>query len=407
MANNILAQTDVKMVDIQPIGYHQLCSLSVRSTIMNRQNYDAVTKLFTPNYEMSPLVIFPECRLLDPDSPVESILANSTLRSFTWEEVTSSKTSVIATEGGASDSTKYEVATTGDSKGQITVKCNSTIGIRRSLRFIGIWIDKVSGYRYTFSKDIPLIVEDVTDATASITLDMPNTDKWNPFRQQATRDIHALVKVGRYDKTDDANTKLFWYRINSAKSKILIKDVDDEDNWEITSVIKGTNGQITSISVDRDKMGDGVSYEVYCSYRVNGSLPDAPESGDPKATTSLVRCFPKIEAQFTGANARVQGSNTSILLKAIVSDNMGEIPNWNDIAYANWYEVTSSTDKDGNIVLSRALLGSGPEILVSTDVAKRVQLDILDRGATVALVDDEENHLMDDDAALIETPIIV
>jgi azurin len=406
MASNILAQTDIRQVEILPIGYHQCCNMVVRTNTVNRQTYDANTGLFTPDYEKSNLVIFPECQLIDPDSPVAAILANSTLDSFRWLEVTTSDQTEIATQAG---STKdgYQVVVSGDSKGQITVSSNATIGIRRKLRFIGTWVDTVSGYIYRFSKDISLVLEDVTDARASITLDMPNTDTWNPFRQEASRTINALVMVGKNNFTDNAKVKLFWYRVMNDKTKTLINDVDDEDNWEITAVTKGTNGQITGITVDRDKMGDGVAYEVRCSYRTDGNLPSDPESGDPIATTSLVRCIPAIKATFVGSNARVS-NGTSVLLKAIVSDTQGVISNWEDIAYARWYLCTSSKNSDGTVSTTKQLIGEGSEITVEADKVKLIQLEICDRGPTAALVDDSGNYMTtDSDEALVSKPVVV
>lgn len=394
---NILAQSSQRKIDVQPVGYNQCCNMIVRSNVVSRQTYDNVTGLYTPDYKDAPLIIFPECQLIDPDSPISSVKINSELSSFRWLEVTATgETELASQSGNAKDG--YEIIQSGESKGQITVKKNSIIGVRRTLRFIGTWIDTVSGYVYRFSKDIPLVIEDVTDARASITLDMPNTDKWNPFRQEETRTINALVMIGTHDFTESAKVKIFWYRVMDDGTKKLVNDIDDEDNWEIVSVKKGSNGQIVAITVNRDMIGDRISYEVRCAYRTDGNLPSEPEAGDPIATTTLVRCFPQITAQFTGSNARVQGTETSIRLKAIVSDTQGEIPQWEDIAYAAWYLCTSSD--------TRTLLGTGSEITVETDKAKFIQLDICDRGATVAFVDDDGNYLIDGDSLITSKPIV-
>lgn len=397
----ILSRTSLKYVDIQPIAYNQSCNMVIRTNTTNRQTYDAVTGEFGPDYGNSNLIIFPECHLIDTDSPIATKLVNSKLSSFHWEEVTSSGNTVISeTDAG------YEFVNSGDYRGQITVKKNNVIGVRKSLRFVGNWVDTVSGYNYRFTKDIPLIVEDITDASASITLDMPSVDKWNPFRHPKERKINAKVMVGKYDLTDSPNTKLFWYRFYENRSRKLITSVDDEDNWEITKVIKGENGQIIGIEVDRDKMGEGIAYDVYCAYRLDKNFPSAPEEGDPVASTALVRVFPTIEAQFTNSNANLNSSIGSVLLKAIVSDNLGVIPNWEDIAYAAWYTV-DQTVSNGQATNVRTLVGKGSEITVTMEQAKRIQLDIIDRGPTMALVDGDANYLADDEgAALIEKSVI-
>lgn len=397
----ILSRTSLKYVDIQPIAYNQSCNMVIRTNTTNRQTYDAVTGEFGPDYGNSNLIIFPECHLIDTDSPIATQLINSKLSSFHWEEVTSSGNTVIQESNAG-----YEFVNSGDYRGQITVKKNNVIGVRKSLRFVGNWIDTVSGYNYRFTKDIPLIVEDITDASASITLDMPSVNKWNPFRNPKDCKINAKVMVGKHDLTDSPNTKLFWYRFYENRSRKLITSVDDEDNWEITKVIKGENGQIIGIEVDRDKMGEGIAYDVYCAYRLDKNFPSAPEEGDPVASTALTRVFPTIEAQFTNSNANLNSSIGSVLLKAIVSDNLGVIPNWEDIAYAAWYTV-EQTVSNGQVTNVRKLVGTGSEITVTMEQAKKIQLDIIDRGPTMALVDDDANYLADDEgAALVEKSVI-
>lgn len=397
----ILSRTSLKYVDIQPIAYNQSCNMVIRTNTTNRQTYDAVTGEFGPDYGNSNLIIFPECHLIDTDSPIATQLINSKLSSFHWEEVTSSGNTVIQESNAG-----YEFVNSGDYRGQITVKKNNVIGVRKSLRFVGNWVDTVSGYNYRFTKDIPLIVEDITDASASITLDMPSVNKWNPFRNPKECKINAKVMVGKHDLTDSPNTKLFWYRFYENRSRKLITSVDDEDNWEITKVIKGENGQIIGIEVDRDKMGEGIAYDVYCAYRLDKNFPSAPEEGDPVASTALTRVFPAIEAQFINSNASLNSSIGSVLLKAIVSDNLGVIPNWEDIAYAAWYTV-EQTVSNGQITNVRKLVGTGSEITVTMEQAKKIQLDIIDRGPTMALVDDDANYLADDEgAALVEKSVI-
>ena len=397
----LLSRTSLKYVDIQPIAYNQSCNMVIRTNTTNRQTYDAVTGEFGPDYGNSNLIIFPECHLIDTDSPIATQLINSKLSSFHWEEVTSSGNTVIQESNAG-----YEFVNSGDYRGQITVKKNNVIGVRKSLRFVGNWIDTVSGYNYRFTKDIPLIVEDITDASASITLDMPSVNKWNPFRNPKDCKINAKVMVGKHDLTDSPNTKLFWYRFYENRSRKLITSVDDEDNWEITKVIKGENGQIIGIEVDRDKMGEGIAYDVYCAYRLDKNFPSAPEEGDPVASTALTRVFPTIEAQFTNSNANLNSSIGSVLLKAIVSDNLGVIPNWEDIAYAAWYTV-EQTVSNGQVTNVRKLVGTGSEITVTMEQAKKIQLDIIDRGPTMALVDDDANYLADDEgAALVEKSVI-
>lgn len=114
---NILAQSSQRKIDVQPVGYNQCCNMIVRSNVVSRQTYDNVTGLYTPDYKDAPLIIFPECQLIDPDSPISSVKINSELSSFRWLEVTATgETELASQSGNAKDG--YEIIQSGKAKGK-------------------------------------------------------------------------------------------------------------------------------------------------------------------------------------------------------------------------------------------------------------------------------------------------
>ena len=64
------------------------------------------------------------------------------------------------------------------------------------------------------------------------------------------------------DKTADSKTRIWWYRILDNGTKQLISSIDDAENYEITAMTKGANGQISSITIDCDMIGEGIGYEL-------------------------------------------------------------------------------------------------------------------------------------------------
>lgn len=120
-----LAESGIKKIFVQPIGYCQSCTLQVRSVgVTTSQTYDRISRTFAPDYSESMLQIFPECVLVNPDSPIASSKVNAQLTDVTWKEVTPSGTTTIFPVTSPSTGVKdgYEVTRDGENKGELLVK---------------------------------------------------------------------------------------------------------------------------------------------------------------------------------------------------------------------------------------------------------------------------------------------
>lgn len=407
-----LAESGIKKIFVQPIGYCQSCTLQVRSVgVTTSQTYDRISRTFVPDYsdESSMLQIFPECVLVNPDSPIASSKINAQLSNVTWKEVTPSGTTTIFPVTSPATGVKdgYEVTRDGENKGELFVKCNGTVGVKRTLRFEAKWYDPNSSYCYNFVQDIGLTIENATEPLPELVLGVPNTYQWNPFRNPRIYQVDASLFVGKQNLIDDARTKLFWYRINEDKSKTLITSEDDITTLEISSIQKNANGQITSLIFDMEMIGDASSYEVVACFRSSGSLPSEPMDSDPRSQFTLVRQIPKLTAEIMAGNAVVGENIPSVQLTAIVKDNMDIIPNWEEHAEAYWYKTITSVSQNGTASESRTLLGKGKSIIVPSKDQNNIRLIIDDKGSYKPMVDDDGNYLVTDDGEyLIERDIV-
>lgn len=407
-----LVETGLKKIFVQAISYCQSCSLIVRSVgVTTSQAYNNLNKEFIPDYtdEASVLQIFPECVLLNPDSPIASVVVNKELTDVSWEEVTPSgvnKIYPLATTTGVKAG--YSVTTSGESNGEIFVKSNGVVGVKRTLRFKAKWYDSMSGFCYNFQKDIGLTIEDASEPLPELTVDVPKTYQWNPFRNPTSYVASASVYVGKKNVINDARCKMFWYRINDDKSKTLISSEQDTTTLEVTSVAKNSNGQVTGMTFNMEMISDTSSYEVVACFRSKGSLPSSPSASDPRYQFTLSRSIPKMTAEILSGNAVIADDIPSVEMRAIVKDNMDEIPNWQTHAQAFWYQVRTWVDSNNVTQESKTLLGTGDRIIVPTTLAGSVRLVIEDRGSYKPLVDENGKYLVTDSGEyLIERDIVI
>lgn len=405
MAKELAVSVD-KMMEILPTAYSQSCSIEIVGNIINRQQYDGIEGSFSPDFTIRPCTMFPPCYLIDPDNPGETQNCNSKLDSFKWSEVTSSGIVVVATSENASIKSGYEAVVEGINKGTLYIKQNSVLGKPRTMRFEASWTDPVCGYKYTFVANKALYLEDCTNARAEIMLDSPATVLWNPLKHSSTKKLTARIMVGAKDKTADTKTKIWWYRILDNGTKQLISSVDDAENYEITAMTKGANGQISSITIDCDMIGEGIGYELRACYIYSGSIPSSPREADARKVTYINRTIPPLTPQFVGDGFGLNSDTAFVTCRAIVSDNKEVIdPSvWNKIIRAKWQKVTYGKSTNNGVTTmteSVEVLGYGETFQCPFEAKKSIRLTIEDRGAYELLVDENGNALVDENGNYI------
>lgn len=405
MAKELAVSVD-KMMEIQPTAYSQSCSIEIVGNIINRQQYDGIEGSFSPDFTIRPCTMFPPCYLIDPDNPGETQNCNSKLDSFKWSEVTSSGIVVVATSENASVKAGYEAVVEGINKGTLYIKQNSVLGKPRTMRFEASWTDPVCGYKYTFVANKALYLEDCTNAIAEIMLDSPATVLWNPLKHSSVKKLTARIMVGAKDKTADAKTKIWWYRILDNGTKQLISSVDDAENYEITAMTNGANGQISSITIDCDMIGEGIGYEVRACYIYSGSVPSSPREADARKVTYINRTIPLLTPRFVGDGFGLNSDTAFVTCRAIVSDNKEVIdPSvWNKIIRAKWQKVTYGKSTNNGVTTmteSVEVLGYGETFQCPFEAKKSIRLTIEDRGAYELLVDENGNALVDENGNYI------
>lgn len=384
-----LARSNRKKMEKAPIVYSTMCVIEVMAEgyVPSTQNYDAVDNVFFPDYADSPLNLFPRCTLIDPDSPDAAQTCNARLISFEWFEVTKSGQKSIYSKGVTPPS-DYDVVTTGEYTGQLIVKSNGKVGVPRAMRFVGIYME--DGYTYKFDRSIPLATNDISLASIELMIDADKATSYNPLRMPEQQTINVTIRKGTTDMTNDDRCKLLWYRRNSKGTETLLTDTDAYENIDIVSTVKSPNGSITSLTINREMIGDIQTYVVYALFRNDKVFPNAPEDQDPRAYTTIKRQFPVLTCDVRGDG--LHDTVGKVCLKAIVSDNQGVIENWNRYLYASWKVSNGTTEVEKM---------RGEEVMFPMEYGKEFFCDIEDRGTNKVLVSDTGEWLLDSDGSVI------
>ena len=98
------------------------CNIEVVGSVPDMQVYQADKAEYTPDYTLTPLVLFPRCNATDPEAVTKIGAVNSRLTNMKWyERIGTTRTLITSTNTG------YSITESGDSKGQITMKKNVTV----------------------------------------------------------------------------------------------------------------------------------------------------------------------------------------------------------------------------------------------------------------------------------------
>lgn len=385
----VLVRSNRKKMEKAPIVYSTMCTIEVMAEgyVPSTQNYDAIDNVFFPDYADSPLNLFPRCTLINPDSPDAAQTCNTKLISFEWFEVTKSGQKAIYSKGVTTPS-GYDVVTTGEYTGQLIVKSNGKVGVPRAMRFVGIYME--DGYTYKFDRSIPLATNDISLASIELMIDADKATSYNPLRMPEQQTINATIRKGTTDMTNDERCKLLWYRRNSKGTETLLTDTDAYENIDIVSTVKSPNGSITSLTINREMIGDIQTYVVYALFRSDKVFPNAPGDQDPRAYTTIKRQFPALTCEVRGDG--LHDTTGEVCLKAIVSDNQGVIENWNRYLYASWKVSDGMTEEEKM---------RGEEVMFPMEYGKEFFCDIEDRGTNKVLVSDTGEWLLDSDGSVI------
>lgn len=349
-------------------------TLQVVTSVPARQIYSATDKSFTPDYTLTPLTLFPRCGAVDAESTAVPAAVNSQLTNMTWKEVIGGVRKQI------SSGTDYVIMQTGDNKGQIQVKKNSSITNPITLEFKADFVDTRTGQVIVYRISTVIPVSDSTAPQPVLTIDSPETVQWYPVRDVLQQKITAKMMAGNIDVTDDERTRFWWYRVLSTGALEQIVDGNGDNDWEVVSV----DGNV--LTIDRDFIGEGNTYVCKAAFRETGSLPSSPDQFDPVKTTRIVRYIPKVECDFKGIVSGCPAGTSYIYPQAYIRDATGVISNPSE-----WFRFIWMGKKPGETGYRQVAEGMNPTIPFTEGML--IELEVEDKGPQALIVDDDDQSV--------------
>lgn len=364
-----------KNLDINYRPLRPSISMQVVSGVPDRQTYRSADKSYVPDYTLTPLTLFPRCAAVDADSTSAAKAINSELTNLKWYELLGGVRKMI--ESG----NEYIVTQSGENKGQIQVKKNSSISNPITLEFSADYVDSRTNQVLTYKSSCVIVVSDGSTPQPVLLLDSPNTVVWNPVRDVLQQTMTARLMVGDMDMTEDDRVKFFWYRVLSTGALEQITDGNGDNDFEVVSVDRNV------LVIDRDFIGEEQSYVCKAVYRENGSLPSSPATSDPVKTTRIRRCIPRLECDYKGVVSGCPAGTKFIYPEAYITDTVGVIPNPEE-----WFRFIWYAKKPGESAFSPIAEGVSPTIPFVEGML--LELEVEDKGPQALIVDDDDSNLL-------------
>lgn len=355
-------------------------SIEVVTSVPDRQLYSATDNSFTPDYTLTPLTLFPRCAAVDAELTSAAKSVNSALTNMKWYERIGGVQKLI------SSGNDYVITETGEKKGQIQVKKNSSITSPITLEFYADYVDTRTNQVLTYRASKVIIVSDSSSPQPVLTIDSPDTVQWYPVRDVLQQTITAKLMVGNKDITADERVKFWWYRVLSTGALEEIVDGNGDNDWEIVSV----NGNV--LVIDRDFIGEEQTYVCKAAYRETGDLPSAPDVFDQAVTTRIVRYIPRLDCDFKGVISGCPAGTSYIYPQGYVRDSKGVISNPEE-----WFRFVWMGKKPGATSFTQVGEGMNPTIAFVDGMLLDLQIE--DKGPQAMIVDDEDSniYITDDD----------
>jgi len=365
-------------------------SLSAEGSVPGKQNYNADTDEYTPDYTLTPLVMQPRVSIVDKDEALTAGNVNGQLANIKWYETVGGVKSVIATSD-----TNYEITGSGENAGRIRMKKNAQPNLPVTLTFSAEYVDARTG-QISVIQGTALVACGSATESVRVELDAAEQTPYNPLEDAREQTVTATVYVGGKVCTDTAKYALVW--------EVMEKDgtwrtIDRTANALDRDIAVGTG----SVTIDKWLTGDETHIRCRVKYSADGN-PQAVAltEATPRAEAAFVRVMPKYEFEIEGVPYNIPPGQTELSPTAVVRDTKGIIANAEEELLPLWYMATNKAS--GSLSYTQVAEGMNPVIGTEKMDSARgavMGLDVVDRGKAGAWADGEAVFTDTDGAILI------
>lgn len=363
-------------------------SFAVEGSVPDKQNYNADTQEYTPDYTITPFIVQPVISILDKDEVLTAGRVNHLLTNVRWYENINGVRKLIDTANA-----DYEITTTGGNAGRIKVQRNAEPKAPITLEFYAEYVDGRNG-QVLIMQGTYLISCDSSADTVRVELDAADQTVFNPLSDPETQTVRATVWLG--DHLCPANRYALVWEVMDEANQWHEAETDAVMDYDIT-----VNGD--SVVINRRLMGSEMHLRCRCKYSPDGTPGSvALTEASPQAEAVFIRRVPAYEFDFTGVPYNVPAGILSVCPTAFVRTTNGDVADFEKELLPLWYIATNKASGS----LSYSLEAHGKEPVIPTakmdnNYGAVIGLDVKDRGYVGALIDADGAIICDADGAVM------
>lgn len=365
---------------------------AVDGSVPNKQNYDADTGTYTPDYTLTPLIIQPQVSCMDKDEFLAAGSINHQLANVKWYEIVGGVSTLIE-----STNTNYEVITSGGQAGRIKVKKNAQPKVPITLEFHAEFSDLRTGQLHTIVRTFAVTCGNSTMFAPQLILDAADQTIYNPLTDPDTQTVHASLRLG-VNECATAN-RIFVWEIYRADSGIWTEvGTDTTLDYDVTVAADGA-----SCTVNRNLMGTELYLRCRAKYDMGGNPSSvALTDAAPCKIVAFIRRIPKFEFDVTGVPVNIPVGILAITPEASIWNAKGAIQNPEKELLPLWYIATNKAS--GTLSYTQVAHGLKPTVPTKTMSASYgavIGLDVKDVGPLCAFEDTDGVVFEDADGNVI------
>lgn len=365
---------------------------AVDGSVPNKQNYDADSDTYTPDYTLTPLIIQPLISCMDKDEYLPGGNINSQLANVKWYEIVGGVSTLIQ-----STNTGYEITANGALAGRIKVKKNAQPRVPVTLEFHAEYSDPRTGQLYTIVRTFVVQCRNSTKSVPQLVLDAADQTIYNPLADPDMQTVHASLRLGVLECAP-ANRLFVWeiYRADTGTWSAVGSDTTLDYDVEITADGAGCK-------INRSAMGTELYLRCRARYDADGNPAGvALTDASPCKTVAFIRRIPKFEYDITGVPVNIPAGIEAIAPEASIWDTSGAIEKPERELLPMWYIATNK--ESGTLSYEPVAHGMKPIVAtaaMSDTYGAVLALDVIDVGPLCAIEDSDGAVFEDSDGNVI------
>lgn len=365
--------------------------ISIDGSVPDKQNYDADTGEYTPDYTITPLIIQPTISRMDKDEFLTAGSINRYLANVKWYEIIGGVRTLIE-----STNTKYEITTSGGNAGRIKVKKNAQPKVPITLEFFAEYTDTRTNQIHTIQTTYLIVCGSATKAIPQLFLDAADQTIYNPLIDPDKQTIHASLRLGLTECP--AANRVFVWEIFRDDNTWTAVGADTSLDYDVEVSADGT-----SCTVDRSLMGTELHLRCRAKYSSSGNASGVTlNDAAPCKVAAFVRRLPKYEFDITELPTNIPPDILEIVPKAAIWDTNGAIHNPERVLLPLWFIATNKAS--GTLSYTQIAHGLTPVLptkAMSEIYGGVVGLDVKDTGPLCAFEDTDGALFEDSDGNVI------